>query len=110
TGRVVAAVQEASGRPVAIKFLVGQLVAQERFRVAFREEARLLGELDSPHIVRLFEYIESQSQAAIVMELVEGCTLRDLIERHGPTGPQAALTVLKGSLSALSVAHRAGVV
>ena len=44
------------------------------------------------------------------MELVDGVTLKDIIKTEGPTGPEAALLVLKGSLLGLSAAHAAGVV
>src|SRR5262249_61470739 len=77
---------------------------------AFRAEARLLCALDSPNIVRLWEYVEESSQAAIVMELVNGVTLREILRRQGPTEPEAALCVLKGSLLGLAAAHAAGVV
>jgi len=110
SGRVVAAVHEASGRQVAIKYLADWLCARPHFRAAFRDEARLLAAVRSPHVVELLDYLETQDRAAIVMELVDGCTLRDLIRLEGPTGPLAALTVLQGSLRGLAAAHRVGVV
>jgi eukaryotic-like serine/threonine-protein kinase len=110
SGRVVAAVHEASGRTVAIKFLSPELLAQGRFADGFRAEARLLAGLNDPHLVRFYEYVETRDSAAIVMELVEGCTLRALLDQEGATRPISALTVLKGSLLGLAAAHRAGVV
>jgi eukaryotic-like serine/threonine-protein kinase len=61
-------------------------------------------------VARLYEYIETPAGAAIVMEAVQGVTLRELIKRSGPTGPEAAMVVLKGSLLGLAAAHRRGVV
>ncbi|MEU8175929.1 serine/threonine-protein kinase [Microbispora hainanensis] len=109
-GRVVLAVHERTGAPVAIKYLSEDLRRDEGFVVRFRQEARLLVELNDPHVVRLYEYLETEQGAAIVMELVDGPTLRALLRRQGPTGAEAALTVLKGSLLGLAAAHATGVV
>ncbi|MEV1201852.1 serine/threonine-protein kinase [Microbispora rosea] len=109
-GRVVLAVHEWSGAPVAIKYLSEDLRRDEGFVVRFRQEARLLVELDDPHVVRLYEYLETGRGAAIVMELVDGPTLRALLREQGPTGAEAALAVLKGSLLGLAAAHATGVV
>ncbi|MBB2746353.1 UNVERIFIED_ORG: serine/threonine-protein kinase [Microbispora rosea subsp. rosea] len=109
-GRVVLAVHEGSGAPVAIKYLSEDLRRDEGFVARFRQEARLLVELDDPHVVRLYEYLETGRGAAIVMELVDGPTLRALLREQGPTGAEAALAVLKGSLLGLASAHATGVV
>ncbi|MFE5854621.1 protein kinase [Streptomyces sp. NPDC056500] len=111
SGRVVQAVHDTTGTPVAIKYLSERLRSNPSFVQGFRAEARLLGGLDSPHVVRLYEYVESPHGAAIVMELVDGIALRALLREEGATtGPEAALVVLKGSLLGLAAAHRAGVV
>ncbi|MFE7127813.1 serine/threonine-protein kinase [Streptomyces sp. NPDC057617] len=110
SGRVVLAVHDATGVPVAVKYLGERLRADAGFLQRFRAEARLLSGLDSPYVVRLYEYVEAPQGAAIVMELVDGIALRALLRQEGPTGPEAALVVLKGSLLGLAAAHRAGVV
>lgn len=110
SGRVMLAVQEETNAPVAIKYLSEQLRSDEAFLRRFRAEARLMADLDDPYIVRFYEYVESLREAALVMELVDGVTLKDIIKAAGPTGPEAALLVLKGSLLGLSAAHSAGVV
>ncbi|MDO3705001.1 protein kinase [Micromonospora sp. C28SCA-DRY-2] len=107
SGRVDLAVHDGTGTPVAIKYLTG---GDPSFRTAFRDEARLLGEIDDPHVCRLYEYVESPDGAAIVMELVDGVSLRQMLRAHGPTGPESALCVLKGSLAGLGAAHARGVV
>jgi serine/threonine protein kinase len=101
SGTVVLATHDPTGTPVAIKFLVDDLGDDASFRAAFRDEARLLGEIDDPHVCRLYEYIESADGAAIVMELVNGVSLRQMLREHGPTTPESALVVLKGSLAGL---------
>ncbi|MFE3323612.1 serine/threonine-protein kinase [Streptomyces sp. NPDC059176] len=110
SGRVVLAVHDATGTAVAVKYLAARLRADQAFLRVFRAEARLLGELDTPHVVRLYEYVEAPEGAAIVMELVDGVALRALLAREGRTDPEPALVVLKGSLLGLAAAHRAGVV
>ncbi|HEU5425248.1 MAG TPA: serine/threonine-protein kinase [Actinocrinis sp.] len=110
TGRVMLARHEATGTPVAIKYLVRDLHSAPDFRTAYRSEAVLLGGLDSPHVARLYEYVESEHGAAIVMEPVEGVALRELLRAEGATTPEAALVVLKGSLLGLAAAHETGVV
>jgi hypothetical protein len=119
-GRVVLAVHIATETPVAIKYLSQRLLADEDFLTRFRAEARLLAGLDDPNLVRFHEYVESIRRdappgspprgAGIVMELVDGVSLDRLIKTEGPTGPEAALTVLKGSLLGLAAAHSAGIV
>jgi serine/threonine protein kinase len=76
----------------------------------FRGEATVLASLDDPNVVRLYEYVESPSGAAIVMELVDGVSLREILTYQGKTTPEAALVVLQGSLLGLAAAHRRGVV
>ncbi|MDT0467281.1 serine/threonine-protein kinase [Streptomyces gibsoniae] len=110
SGRVVLAVHVETGVPVAVKYLSDSLRTQPGFVQGFRSEARLLGGLESPYVVGLYEYVESPDGAAIVMELVDGISLRTLLIRQGPLVPEAALTVLKGSLLGLADAHRVGVV
>ncbi|WP_316755673.1 serine/threonine-protein kinase [Streptomyces herbicida] len=109
-GRVVLARHTATGVPVAIKYLGERLRGDREFLARFRAEARLLGELRHPCVVRLYEYVEARGGAAIVMEAVDGVSLRQLLRRHGATGPEAALVLLKGSLLGLGAAHTAGVV
>ncbi|MFL5910844.1 MAG: serine/threonine-protein kinase, partial [Gaiellaceae bacterium] len=110
SGRVLLAIHERTGTPAAIKYLSEQLRSDETFLSRFRAEARLMSELDAPDIVRFYEYAEAPGSAALVMELVDGVTLKEIIKSEGATGPEAALLVLKGSLRGLAAAHAAGVV
>ncbi|USQ85154.1 protein kinase [Streptomyces phaeoluteigriseus] len=110
SGRVVLAVHEPTGVPVAVKYLSESLRTRPGFVHGFRAEAELLAGLRSPHVAGLYEYVEATNGAAIVMELVDGVSLRTALARQGPLAPEAALVVLKGSLLGLADAHRAGVV
>ncbi|MFE9809736.1 protein kinase [Streptomyces sp. NPDC005227] len=110
SGRVALAVHEGTGLPVAVKYLSESLRTRPGFVREFRAEARLLGGLRSAYVAGLYEYVESPDGAAIVMELVDGVSLRTLLGREAPLAPEAALVLLKGSLLGLADAHRIGVV
>ncbi len=104
-GEVVLARHEASGRLVAVKYLQAGLFGDPESAGLFRAEARVLASLSDPHVVRLYEFVEGPSGAAIVMELVDGVSLRDILARQGQTSAEAALVVLQGSLLGLAAAH-----
>ena len=109
SGRVVAAVEQGTGRRVAIKYLSPALVGDDAFMVGFRAEAEQLTRVDVPSAARVYDFAEQPGAgAAVVMELISGITLAALIERRGPLHPEAALTVLKGMLLALAAVHRLG--
>ena len=111
SGKVVAAVNDATGQRVAIKYLSAALVRDPAFMWGFRSEAQMLRSLGVPQVVQVYDYVEEPGQgAAIVMELVDGVSLHEMIARRGPTGPEAALAVLKGSLLGLAAAHTLGIV
>ncbi|YCK35050.1 protein kinase domain-containing protein [Actinomadura sp. ATCC 39365] len=109
-GRVVLATRDHDGVEVAIKYLNDELRSDMGFVARFRHEARLLGTLQSSHHARLIDYVESGQGAAIIMELINGVSLREILRSEGPTGAEAALVVLKGSLQGLAAAHAIGVV
>ncbi|MFI9102023.1 serine/threonine-protein kinase [Streptomyces fildesensis] len=110
SGKVVHAVDERSGAEVAVKYLNEESRARPGLLGSFRDEAQLLRQLDSPHVVRVYDYVETAEGAAIVMELIEGVSLGAMLRANGAAVPEAALSVLKGSLLGLAAAHAAGVV
>ncbi|MBE1534360.1 serine/threonine-protein kinase [Actinomadura algeriensis] len=108
-GRVVLARHATAGTPVAIKYLIlrdGDEPALGRLR----DEAVMLGRVRDPHVVRLYRFTVGPGAAALVMEAVDGVSLKRVLAEHGALGPEAALLVLKGSLLGLAAAHEAGVV
>ncbi|TDD29262.1 serine/threonine protein kinase, partial [Nonomuraea terrae] len=109
TGRVFLATYEATGAHVAIKYLNATLRRDAEFMDRFRSDTHQLVEIDDPNVVRLYEYVEMPTRAAVVMELVDGVSLRTLLTEHGRTSPEAALAVLKSTLLALAAAHERGV-
>ncbi|WP_131764019.1 serine/threonine-protein kinase, partial [Actinomadura fibrosa] len=108
-GRVVLARHTGSGAPVAIKY-VHRRDGDEEAIERLREEAVTLGRITDPHVARLYRFVSGESGAAIVMEAVDGVSLRAVLDEHGKLEPEAALVVLKGSLLGLAAAHGAGVV
>jgi eukaryotic-like serine/threonine-protein kinase len=109
-GRVVLARHHAAGVLVAIKYLRADLLGDAMFAEMFRGEATALASIEDPNVVRLYEYVESPDGAAVVMELVEGVSLREILAHQGATTAEAALIVLQGSLLGLAAAHQRGVV
>lgn len=110
SGRSVRARHEPTGTPVAITYLSAALTEDSSFREAYPGEAGLLRGVDSPYVARFYGYVEEGPHAAVVREPVDGVGLDALLREKGATGPEAALSVLKGSLLGLAAAHEAGVV
>ncbi|MEU3621422.1 serine/threonine-protein kinase [Amycolatopsis coloradensis] len=109
-GRVVLARQDNTGHLVAIKYLFSRFAADPAYLTAFRQEALALHRVSSTHVVRLYEFFETPQGAAIVMEAINGVSLRAVLQAEGALEPEAALAVLKGSLLGLAAAHSVGVV
>ncbi|WP_235096742.1 serine/threonine-protein kinase [Amycolatopsis decaplanina] len=109
-GRVVLARQDNTGHFVAIKYLFSHFAAEPAYLDAFRQEALALHRVSSPHVVKLYEFFETPQGAAIVMEAINGVSLRSVLQAEGALEPEAALAVLKGSLLGLAAAHSANVV
>ncbi|WP_344237467.1 PASTA domain-containing protein [Actinocorallia libanotica] len=110
SGRVVMAVDGDGASLVAVKYLAEGLVGDTRFREEFRKEAELLAGVESEHVVGVRECVEGDDGVAVVMDLVDGVSLREVLVSRGSLEPEAALAVWKGSLRGLSCAHEVGVV
>lgn len=109
SGRVVVARYDTTGQLVAVKILSERLLADSSFRERFRREADTLGRVRHPNVVAMYGYHETPTQAAILMELIDGVALERIVER-GPLDPEAALAVLSGALLGLEAAHAGGIV
>jgi eukaryotic-like serine/threonine-protein kinase len=95
-------------RPVAVKLLAAHRI-DEQSRARFRHEAHLLARLSHPNIARMFEFGRTGAIHYIVMELVQGKTLRDLLET-APL-PASQVAALGAQLArGLAAAHDAGVI
>lgn len=111
SGHVALARHLPTGRHIAVKHLSPALASDPEFLAGFRTEARLLADVADPHIVALYEYVQSGPHAVMLLELVRGVPLRAMLDHQDqPLLPEAALSVLKGSLLGLAAAHDRGVV
>jgi len=97
-------------RTVAIKRIHPAQADRESFIHRFRSEARALARIDSPHIVGVYALRETEIGLLIVMEYVEGGTLKEPLEREGPMALEQALPILEQILQAFHDAHGAGVI
>lgn len=105
---------ERTGRWVAVKLLRPDLVRDPAFEGRFRREAQSAASLHNPAIVAVYDTGEADIDGAltpyIVMELVEGRTLRDVLAVDGRMPPREAMRVTSAICEALDEAHRAGIV
>jgi hypothetical protein len=97
-------------RRVAVKLLLPQLAVDEALRVRFRNEAIAAAKLTHPGIVATYDTGDDDGTAYIVMELVEGKTLRRLIDEHGKMPVRDAVDISSQVADALEHAHRQGLV
>lgn len=98
------------GRRVAVKVLHSQFSSDEAFVKRFRREAQAAANLSHPNIVSIYDWGEDGDTYFIVMELIEGRTLRDVLKSERQLLPRRASEIGAEVASALSVAHRAGLV
>jgi len=98
------------GRRVAIKMLHGKYANDEQFVERFRREATHAAGLSHPNIVSIFDRGEADGSYYIVMEYVEGKTLKELIRSRGLCPIPVAIAYTRQILAALRYAHRNGVI
>ena len=97
-------------RPVALKVMDSRYANDQQFLTRFQREARAVARLKDPGLVAVYDQGFDGMHPFLVMELVEGGTLRELLHERGPMPPHAVAAVLAPVLSGLAVAHRAGLV
>ena len=97
-------------RPVALKVMDSRYSGDQQFLTRFQREARAVARLKGPGLVAVYDQGFDGRHPFLVMELVEGGTLRELLRERGPMPPHAVAAVLAPVLSGLAVAHHAGLV
>lgn len=97
-------------RPVALKVMDSRYADDEQFLTRFRLEARAVARLKDPGLVAVYDQGADARHPFLVMELIEGGTLRELLIERGPMPPHAVAAVLRPVLGGLAAAHRAGLV
>ncbi|MER5909831.1 Stk1 family PASTA domain-containing Ser/Thr kinase [Streptomyces sp. NPDC001982] len=102
------------GRTVAVKTLRVDLARDPSFQARFRREAQSAASLNHPAIVAVYDtgedYIDGVSIPYIVMEYVDGSTLRELLHSGRKLLPERAMEMTIGILQGLEYAHRNGIV
>jgi serine/threonine protein kinase len=107
---VYKAVHEETGRIVALKVLPPDLADHEPARQRFRQEAMLGVRLCHENIVAVQEFGEAQGVYYLVMDFVDGASLSDYIQEHGPLDPETARDVTRQIAAALDHAHQLGII
>lgn len=97
-------------RPVALKVMESRYAGDQQFLTRFQREARAVARLKHPGVVAVYDQGIDGHHPFLVMELIEGGTLRELLRERGPMPPHAVAAVLSPVLGGLSVAHAAGLV
>ena len=102
------------GRDVAVKIMRPELARDETFYQRFRREAQNSASLNHPSIVAIYDQGEEATDDGalpyIVMEIVEGDTLRDIIRMDGPMEVDRALGVMADVCGALEFSHKKGII
>jgi serine/threonine-protein kinase len=110
-GLIFRATQFKVQRTVAVKFLQREVVGEHQLKPRFEREALALAALAHPNIVRLQDYGVARGHPFLIMEFVEGRTLRGVLNDEGGLLPvERALAVTRQLLYALAYAHERGIV
>jgi eukaryotic-like serine/threonine-protein kinase len=101
-------------RDVAVKVLRADLARDPSFYLRFRREAQNAAALNHPAIVAVYDTGEAETAAGplpyIVMEYVNGVTLRDIVHTDGPMTPTRAIEVIADACQALNFSHQHGII
>lgn len=95
---------------VAIKMLRDEYSGNDEFLRRFRDESRAIYSLNHPNIVKIYDVILNTQNPSIVMEYVDGITVKDYIDRKGVVGMRIAVSLTVQLLRALGHAHDNGIV
>jgi serine/threonine-protein kinase len=101
-------------RDVAVKVLRADLARDPSFYLRFRREAQNAAALNHPAIVAVYDTGEAETPNGplpyIVMEYVDGVTLRDIVHTEGPIPPKRAIEIIADACQALNFSHQHGIV
>jgi len=103
-GKVYKAKQLSLDRVVALKILHRDLGRDRRFVARLRREAKLAARVSHPHVVQVFDVGRDQGRHFLVMEYVEGTSLRELLEQ-GPMDERRALEIIRDVAKGLGESH-----
>jgi serine/threonine protein kinase len=112
-GAVYRARRRHIGDEVAVKLLLQKYLAGEEATERFRREARAAAMLRHPNVVAIHDFSDgrqSESPPYIVMELVEGTSLRTLFRDEGKISPERTVSLFRGICAGVGAAHRRGII
>lgn len=98
------------GRTVAAKVMDDQYVGDPIFSDRFQREARSMAQLSHPNLVGVYDFSSEGDNIFLIMELINGGTLRELLAEQGPLPAYAAVSVLRSILQGLAAVHAAGLI
>jgi serine/threonine-protein kinase len=107
---VYTAVDDRLERTVALKIIHPSQATNVHFVDRFTDEAKTIARLTHPNVVAVYDQGRHQGLPYLVMEYVQGRTLRDLLSQRRRLNPVEALAILEQMLAAIAAAHRAGLV
>ncbi|MCO8276100.1 Stk1 family PASTA domain-containing Ser/Thr kinase [Actinoplanes sp. TRM 88003] len=107
---VYTATDERLERTVALKIIHPSQATNAHFVDRFTDEAKTIARLTHPNVVAVYDQGRHQGLPYLVMEYVQGNTLRDLLTQRRRLSPVEALAILEQMLAAIAAAHRAGLV
>ena len=107
---VYTAVDDRLERTVALKIIHPSQATNVHFVDRFTDEAKTIARLTHPNVVAVYDQGRHQGLPYLVMEYVQGRTLRDLLTQRRRLSPVEALSILEQMLAAIAAAHRAGLV
>lgn len=108
-GEVYRARDTRLGRDVALKVLPREVIGDADRLARFEREARSSSALNHPNIVTIHDFSKTDADCYLVMELVQGESLRDLI-RRGPVPLKKLMAIAGGIADGLAAAHTAGII
>ncbi len=108
-GQVYRAQDQKLGRQVALKVLTPAAAEDDKARLRLLREARAVSALNHPNIVTVHAIEEADGLDFIVMELIEGESLKDILAR-GPIAPEILIDLAAQAASGLAAAHAAGII
>jgi serine/threonine-protein kinase len=109
-GVVFLATQEGIDRKVAVKTLLPKAFFEEGIVERFEREAKFVGRLNHPNIVRVYDYGQHEELLYMAVEYVEGFSLEEIIEADAPLEPERTRNLVYQMLDALAHAHDRGII
>ena len=97
-------------REVAVKRLPSSAMEDATAKARFAREARALARVNDQHVVTVFDIVVDDGRPFLIMELVDGTTLRDLVDAEGRLEPARVVSIASGTCSGLAAVHARGIV